>query len=128
LPLIGIVILLLAVSMIPAPREWCMPVSAQCGRPAARQCLAEWQRCAEVRQSKFRENAQTLPGTLQVADHCRASYAQQCAQCGEPADTGEWFDRLRRNGPWFLNLKIGQMLRRDPGTLSCPYGESGTAL
>lgn len=102
-----------------------MPIKPECQRPAARQCLAEWQRCAEVRQSKFRENAQTLPGTLQVADACVAAYAQQCSACGEPSDTGEWWDRLRRNGPWFLNLKLGQMLRHDPVTLSCPYGVAG---
>ena len=125
LPLFGIFFLLVAVSLIPAPREWCMPVSAQCQKPAARQCLAEWQRCADVRQSKFRDNAQILPATLKLADACVTAYSQTCSACGEPGDAGEWWQRLRRNGPWFLNLRPGQLLGRDTTALSCPYGVSG---
>lgn len=77
-----------------------------------------------MRQSKFRETGRTLPGSLEAAAICMRTYTQQCATCREPSDTGDYWRRLRRDGPWFLNVRPTRLFKDDVVSPTCPYGVS----
>lgn len=105
-------IVLAIVSLMPFHDDWQYEISPTCTQETAKMCQNVFLRCQSYQNMSINPVtgvSKPFAGVTFVTTKCfEDEYEPKCNQlCGYPADTGSWWQRCQRLGPWYLKFIPG---------------------
>jgi hypothetical protein len=104
-------LILAAFSLMPFHDDWKFSLTPSCTHSGAKACKGLFLTCRGLMLSFNPATGapKSDPGALVAAQQCfKGQYEPACAaSCGYPVDTGSWWTRFQRHGPWYLKFLPG---------------------
>jgi len=105
-------VMLAAISLMPFHDDWQFELTVSCPVEKAKHCQQIFVGCVSLQRINLNPvtgmPTSSIGSGLAVSECLESRYRPICQEaCGYPKDTGSWWKRFQRLGPWYLKFFPG---------------------